>query len=73
MLPFILRGVTLYGVDATQVPTAERRRIWQLIASDWKLPSLDRLTREVSLEELDPEIDRILKGGQTGRVVVALR
>ncbi len=73
VLPFILRGVTLYGVDATQVPIAERRRIWQLIAGDWKLPGLDRLTREVSLDELDPEIDRILRGGQTGRVLVTLQ
>ncbi len=73
VLPFILRGVTLYGVDATQVPIAERRRIWQVIAGDWKLPGLDRLTREVSLDELDPEIDRILRGGQTGRVLVRLQ
>ena len=73
VLPFILRGVTLYGVDAVEIPIEERRRIWQLIAGDWKLHSLDKLTREVSLAELDPEIDRILKGGQTGRVLVTLQ
>ena len=73
VLPFILRGVTLYGVDSVPIPIAERRRIWQLIAGDWKLPSLDKLAREVPLAELEPEIDRILKGGQTGRVLVALK
>ena len=72
VLPFILRGLTLYGIDAVQVPIEERRRIWQLIAGDWKLLSLDKLAREVSLVEVDPEIERILEGGQTGRVLVAL-
>jgi len=73
VLPFILRGVTLYGVDSVPLPIEERRRIWELLAGDWKLSALDQLAREVSLEELDPEIDRILEGGQTGRVLVRLR
>lgn len=72
VLPFILRGVTLYGVDSVPVPIEERRRLWQLLAGDWKLSALDRLAREVSLDELDPEIGRILAGGQTGRVLVKL-
>ena len=65
--------MTLYGVDSVPVPIEERRRIWQLVAGDWKLQVLDKLAREVSLEELDPEIERILKGGQTGRVRVTLQ
>jgi alcohol dehydrogenase len=73
VLPFILRGVTLYGVDSVPIPIEERRRIWDLLAGDWKLGALDQLAREVSLEDLDPEIDRILEGGQTGRVLVKLR
>ncbi len=73
VLPFILRGVTMYGVDSVPVPAGERQRIWDLLAGDWKLDQLDRLAREVSLAELDPEIDRILKGGQTGRVLVRLQ
>lgn len=72
VLPFILRGVTLYGVDSASPPIAERRRIWQLIAGDWKLDVPDKLVREVPLGELDPEIERILTGGQTGRVLVTL-
>ena len=55
------------------IPIEERQRIWQLIAGDWKLSVLDKLAREVPLAELDPEIERILKGGQTGRVVVTLQ
>ena len=63
----------LYGVDSVPIPIEERRRIWQLIAGDWKLSVLDKLAREVSLGDLEPEIDRILKGEQTGRVLVTLQ
>jgi alcohol dehydrogenase len=73
VLPFILRGLTLYGVDSVPLPIEERRRIWQLVAGDWKLQVLERMAREVSLAELDPEIERTLKGGQTGRVLVRLQ
>ena len=73
VLPFILRGVTLYGVDSVPIPIQERRRIWQLVAGEWKLDVLDKFAREVSLEDLDPQIERILEGGQTGRVLVTLQ
>jgi len=72
VLPFILRGLTLYGVDAVQVAPEERKRIWHLLAGDWKLDHLDRIPREVALGDLEPELARILEGGQTGRVVVNL-
>ncbi len=72
VLPFILRGATLYGVDSVEMPIEERQRFWAKIADEWKLPSLDAIAREVSLSALSPEIDRILQGGQTGRVLVAV-
>ena len=72
VLPFILRGVTLYGIDSVPIPIQERQRIWQLIADEWKLDNLSTLVREVALEDLEPEITRILQGGQTGRVLVAV-
>ncbi len=43
-----------------------------VVATEWKLEMLETLGREVTLDKLDPEIDLILKGGQTGRVVVKL-
>jgi putative YhdH/YhfP family quinone oxidoreductase len=72
VLPFILRGNVLYGINSAPVSPEERRRLWQRLAGEWKLPDLDRFAREVPLAELDPEIDRILAGGQTGRVLVRL-
>ena len=70
--PFILRGVSLIGIDAASCPMEIRKAVWEKLAGEWKLPSLGRISRKVSLEELDPEIDTILRGGQVGRVVVDL-
>jgi acrylyl-CoA reductase (NADPH) len=73
VFPFILRNVALLGVDSVTVPTMElRRAMWSKLGAEWKLPMLDRIVREVGLEQLNPEIDRILKGEQKGRVVVRL-
>jgi acrylyl-CoA reductase (NADPH) len=70
--PFILRGITLIGIDSQSCPMAFRRRTWEKIANEWKLTVLDRQTSVCSLEELDAEIDRILAGKQKGRVIVDL-
>src|SRR5919106_1457306 len=70
--PFILRGVSLLGVDSVEVPMGTRQRVWQKLASDWKLDLSGELISECSLEELSPKIDQILKGDIRGRVVVNL-
>ncbi len=70
--PFILRGVSLLGIDATRPSNAERVRLWQKLATDWKLESLTRFTREVGLDALEPEIQSMLNGNGVGRVVVSL-
>jgi putative YhdH/YhfP family quinone oxidoreductase len=69
--PFILRGVSLLGVDSVEVPMRGRMMAWQKLAQDWKLEFADMIA-EVSLEELAPKIEQILKGGIRGRVVVDL-
>ena len=68
--PFILRSVSLLGIDSSMCTIEYRREIWQKLADAWKIPQLADLVREVTLDELDPEIDRILRGGQRGRVLV---
>ncbi|UCG13988.1 MAG: YhdH/YhfP family quinone oxidoreductase [Deltaproteobacteria bacterium] len=70
--PFILRGVTLIGIDSQSCPMSLRRRTWEKIANEWKLDNLDRQTTDCSLEQLNHEIDRILEGQQKGRVIVNL-
>ncbi|MDH3899132.1 MAG: YhdH/YhfP family quinone oxidoreductase [Deltaproteobacteria bacterium] len=68
--PFILRGISLVGIDSQSFPMTFRRQTWEKIATDWKLDNLDRQTSVCSLEELDSEIDLILAGKQKGRVIV---
>lgn len=70
--PFILRGVSLLGVDSVSVPMNTRVRAWQKLAQDWKIDLSGDLISECSLEELSPMIDRILQGAMRGRVVVDL-
>src|SRR6266481_7751010 len=60
--PFILRGVSLLGVDSVEIPMNARIRAWQKLAQDWKLDLSGDLIRECSLEKLSPYVDQILKG-----------
>lgn len=69
--PFILRGVSLLGVDSVEIPMRARQMAWSKLAAEWKI-DLSSIVREVSLEELNPEIDAILKGAVRGRVLVNL-
>lgn len=70
--PFIIRGVSLLGVDSVEIPMNARLRAWQKLAGEWKLDLSGDLISECSLEELSPKIDQILKGEIRGRVVVDL-
>ncbi len=69
--PFILRGVSLVGIDSAQTKMPKRLKIWEHLATDWKI-SFEGLWREISLNNLSEEIDRILKGEQVGKVLVNL-
>jgi acrylyl-CoA reductase (NADPH) len=71
VFPFILRGVSLLGVDSVEIPMRSRQMAWSKLAGEWKI-DLAELVTEVSLEELNPQIDEILKGGIRGRVLVDL-
>ncbi len=68
--PFILRGVSLLGIDSAKCPMHIRKKIWQQLAGEWRLQNLDSLATECTLPELPGFIERILKGRQTGRVIV---
>jgi putative YhdH/YhfP family quinone oxidoreductase len=70
--PFILRGITLYGIDSAQCPMPQRQHVWRQLAGDWKPPRLEETAIEIGLDELDTHIDRILAGRQTGRVLINL-
>jgi putative YhdH/YhfP family quinone oxidoreductase len=70
--PFILRGVTLFGIDSVRCPMDIRLKIWKKLSSDWKISDLNDNVDEVSLEGLGEKIDLILEGKHKGRTIVNL-
>ncbi|TCD24381.1 acryloyl-CoA reductase [Pseudomonas sp. IC_126] len=72
VLPFILRGVNLLGVDSVEIPRSTKASMWDKLSTQWKLPNLNELVQEMSLEELPQAIERMLAGQQTGRMLVRL-
>ncbi|HEY1057541.1 MAG TPA: MDR family oxidoreductase [Limnobacter sp.] len=68
--PFILRGVTLKGIDSVMAPIAVREEAWTRLAKDLDLNKLAKLSRVISLEESLGAAAQIMAGTNTGRVVV---
>ena len=71
--PFILRGVTLYGIDSVMAPMALRREAWSRLASDLDPGKLESMTREIGLGEVIAAAERVLAGQVRGRLVVDVR
>jgi putative YhdH/YhfP family quinone oxidoreductase len=72
VLPFILRGVRLIGVDSAFTPMPLRRRVWERLASDLKPRHLADIAFTITLDELPGHFDKVLKGRNRGRAVVRI-
>ncbi|MGJ0534774.1 MAG: YhdH/YhfP family quinone oxidoreductase [Methylocystis sp.] len=70
VLPFILRGVNLLGVDSVELPLVVKASMWDKLSLQWKLGGLDKLVSEVGLAQLPEAIAQILAGRLVGRVLV---
>jgi acrylyl-CoA reductase (NADPH) len=73
VVPFILRGVSLLGVDSVMAPMALREQAWSRLASDLDAARLDAITTEVALSAAIDEAARLMAGLVRGRVVVRTR
>ncbi len=71
--PFILRGVTLAGIDSAVTPMPKRQEIWQKIAGEWQLDFIDSLGSEICLEQLNEHVDAMLAGELKGRTIINLQ
>jgi alcohol dehydrogenase len=69
VFPFILRGVSLFGIDSAESDIELKKELWGLLSSDWFV-SLSNQSSIVKLKDIEPEISKILEGKQIGRVVV---
>jgi acrylyl-CoA reductase (NADPH) len=68
--PFILRGVTLYGIDSNTAPRLLRLAAWELLATDMDQAKLAAITREIGLSEALQAAEEIVAGRVRGRIVV---
>ncbi len=73
VMPFILRGVSLLGIDSVQTPIERRREVWHRLAGDLKPAGISTIGTDIELDQLDDVLARILAGGVTGRYVVSCR
>jgi len=72
VMPFILRGVSLLGVDSVNCPMPQRAAVWQRLANDMRPEHLERLTRSIAFDQLPGIFDDFIKSRITGRVVVEI-
>jgi alcohol dehydrogenase len=73
VLPFILRGVNLLGVDSVELPLSKKQEIWALFASEWSLTAIDSLAETIVLTELPAALAKVLAGGAVGRYLLDLK
>ncbi len=73
VFPFILRGITLVGIDSQNCPMPDRLKTWEKLADEWKIPTMEAVVEEIGLADLDRSIDRMLKGQHKGRAVVKMK
>ncbi|MFD4820341.1 NADPH:quinone oxidoreductase family protein [Peribacillus butanolivorans] len=73
VFPFILRGVNLLGIDSVNCPMDTRLKVWQRLATDFKLAHLEQLIQqEITLKDLPDVLPTLLKGEARGRTIVKL-
>ena len=72
VLPFILRGVSLLGIDSAMCPMEQRREVWQRLATDMKPTRLPTIAEEIGLSDLPEAFSTMLAGEARGRKVVKI-
>jgi acrylyl-CoA reductase (NADPH) len=70
VFPFILRGISMFGIDSSECDIEWRKKLWKNLAKSWKPSNLTQITKTITLKGLSKEIKKILKGGQMGRLIV---
>lgn len=72
VFPFILRGVSLLGIDSAYCPMEERREVWERLAGPWKPAGLADIGQEIAMEDVPATLEAILKGKVKGRTVIRM-
>ena len=72
VLPFILRGVSLLGIDSAYWPMPKREKLWQRLAGEWKPDKVAAAVQTIPMSELPNVFRKLLDGKMTGRYVVKI-
>ncbi|MBI4986500.1 MAG: oxidoreductase [Rhodocyclales bacterium] len=72
VMPFILRGVSLLGIDSVNCPMPQRAEVWRRLGGDMKPRHLAKLTRVIAFDELPTVFDDFIKARVKGRIVVRI-
>ena len=72
VLPFILRGVNLLGVDSVELPLVVKASMWDKLSLQWKLTQLPQLAEEIGLDEVPQAIELLLAGQLQRRRLVRI-
>lgn len=72
VFPFILRGTTLIGIDSQNYPMEYRKKVWKMLAEEWKLDEHLLANSEISLEDIEEKVALMLKGKLKGRTIIKL-
>lgn len=70
VMPFILRGVNLLGVDSVEIPLAEKAEVWKKLSSDWACPKTETAARDIGRKDLDASLKAFLEGRSSGKIVL---
>lgn len=72
VFPFILRGISLIGIDSQNYPMQYREKVWNKLAEEWKLDESMLAHTEITLEGIKEKVDLILEGKLKGRTIIKL-
>lgn len=72
VFPFILRGLSLIGIDSAECPMPQKKELWQKLATEWRSDKLESLSREITLDEAPAALSDMINGKTRGRTVVKI-
>ena len=70
VLPFILRGINLLGIDSVQISLNEKHNIWKKLASTWKCSIIEESVIDIGRNEIDSYLKLMLSGQSAGKIVL---
>jgi putative YhdH/YhfP family quinone oxidoreductase len=71
VLPFILRGINLLGIDSVEIPLVHKSAVWQKFSNEWACPETEQSARIVGRDQLDTSLKAFLKGESAGKIVLS--